>query len=144
MAKARVLVVEDEANLREAIWEILEWSGYEPAEAGGGSAGLAKAERWRPDVILLDVWMPEQDGYDVCRRLKANPRTTHIPVIFMTAGKRETVTRLASEVGAAACLTKPFGIAPLVALIKEVLADPARRVQPEAKVGEGSDDGRDS
>ncbi len=51
------IVVENEANLREAVWEILEWSGYEPPEAGDGSEGFAKAESVRPDVILLDVWM---------------------------------------------------------------------------------------
>ncbi len=52
--------------------------------------------------------MPGQDGYEVCQRLKTNPTTTHIPVIFVTAGQRETVTRLAAEVGAAAVLTEPF------------------------------------
>ncbi len=136
MAKTGVLIVEDEANLRAAIREILQLSGYEPSEAVDGREGLAKADALRPALILLDIEMPGLDGYEICRRLKANPSTAPIPVILMTGSKETKVAPLAFEAGAAACLMKPFGIGPLMALIKEILADPARRVQPQGKAGQ--------
>ena len=91
MVKKRVLIVEDEAGTRAALREFLERSGYLSAEAADGLAGLAQAESWHPDAILLDVRMPGLDGYEVCRRLKANPATKPIPVIVMTAFQNDAL-----------------------------------------------------
>ena len=87
--KKRVLLVEDEAGTRTALREFLERAGFLAAEAAEGLAGLAQAESWHPHAILLDVRLPGLDGYEVCRRLTANPATKPIPVIVMTAFQSE-------------------------------------------------------
>ena len=87
--KKRVLLVEDEAGTRTALREFLERAGFLAAEAADGLAGLAQAESWHPHAILLDVRLPGLDGYEVCRRLTANPATKPIPVIVMTAFQSE-------------------------------------------------------
>ncbi len=122
MAKKRVLIMDDDAGLRAGIRAVLEPAGYAIVEAADGPEGLAKAESLRPDVILLDVLMPGLDGYEVCQRLKANPPTSHIAVIFVTAVKDDAVHQLAMEAGAAAYITKPFHIETLPAIIEAALA----------------------
>ena len=99
MLQKRVLIVEDEADTRSGLREFLERSGYVAAEAADGLAGLAQAESWHPHAILLDIRMPGLDGYEVCRRLKANPATKPIPVIVVTAVEDAPVSRLAYEAG---------------------------------------------
>ncbi len=91
--------------------------GYDPIEAADGTEGLAKAEALRPNLVLLDIEMPGLSGYEVCRRLKANPTTQPTPVIFVTAWQGEAVHRLASAMGAVACLTKPFRLVALEPVI---------------------------
>ncbi len=117
MARKRVLIVEDEIKLRTAMREVVDWFGYDPIEAAGGTEGLAKAERLHPDLVLLDIEMPGLSGYEVCRRLKANPTTNPIPVIFVTAWQGEAVHRLATAMGAVACLTKPFRLVALEVIL---------------------------
>ncbi len=135
MARKRVLIVDDEANIRTAIREVLERSGYEPAEAAGGGEGLAKAEGLRPDVILLEGRMRGLDGYEVCRRLKANSKTQHIPVVFVTGVEDDALYRLADEAGAVAYITKPFHFETLVAVIIAALANAAPQAEPRANTG---------
>jgi CheY-like chemotaxis protein len=120
--KKRVLIIEDEADTRAALREMVERSGYEPAEAAEGLDGLVQAERWRPHVILLDIRMPDPDGYEVCRRLKANPATAAIPVIVVTAVEDDALNRLAYEAGAMACVVKPFRLEALLAIIRTAIA----------------------
>ena len=133
MARKRVLIVEDEIDTRTAIREILERAGYEPAEAADGAEGLAKAESFHPHVILLDVRMPGLDGYEVCRGLKANPKTRIAPVIFLTAVQDDALNRLAYEAGGVACITKPFRAEALIAVIAAAVASGERRASPKAK-----------
>src|SRR5512136_2986732 len=115
MAKKRVLLVGDDAVIRKAIQKRLERSGYIYAGATNGTQGLPLAERLHPDVILLDIRMPGLYSYEVCRRLKENPATAAIPVIFLTAVHETSLERLAFEAGAVACVTKPFHPEALVA-----------------------------
>jgi CheY-like chemotaxis protein len=135
MAKKRVLIVEDEADTRLAIRGLLESAGYEAGEAADGTAGLAQAERVRPDVILLDVRMPGLDGYEVCRRLKENRATAAIPVIFLTAVQDDALNRLAYGAGGVACLTKPFRLEALVAVIKATIMSAELQAKPKRKEG---------
>ena len=135
MPKKCVLIVDDEAESRELMREIVEWRGYAAAEAVDGTDGLAQAERIHPDVILLDVRMPGLDGYEVCRGLKENPETMSIPVIFVTAVQDAALTHLAFRVEGAACLTKPLRREALVAVIEAVLASGERQAKPEAQGG---------
>ncbi len=131
----RVLIVQDDAESRTLIRDLLKTAGYEPAEAGDGPEGLAKAERLHPDMILLDVRLPGLDGYAVCRDLKAKPETTHIPVIFVTAVADDDLNRLAFEAGAMACIMKPFRYEALLAVIEAALANAKRRAKPKARPG---------
>ena len=133
MVQKRVLIVEDEANMRTVLREVLERSGYVAAEAADGLEGLAKAESWHPHAVLLDIRMPDLDGYEVCRRLKANPTTKPIPVIVVTAVVDSPVSRLAYEAGAAACVLKPFRLEALVTVIQTTIAGAERRAKSIAK-----------
>ncbi|HSB82316.1 MAG TPA: response regulator [Candidatus Methylomirabilis sp.] len=133
MAKKRVPLVEDDADTRSAMQDMFERSGYIYADAADGTDGLARAERTHPDVILLDVRMPGLDGYEVCRRLKQNPASAAIPVIFLTAFPDLTLNRLAFKAGGVACITKPFRIEALVAVIEAAIANVERRAKAKRK-----------
>ena len=133
MVQKRVLIVEDDGDTRTALREFLERSGYLVADAADGLAGLAQAESWQPRAILLDVRMPGLNGYEVCRRLKANPTTKPIPVIVMTAFKDDALNRLAYEAGAMACILKPFRLEALLTMIGTAIAGAERRAKSIAK-----------
>jgi len=84
-ARKLVLVVEDSPVQAMALQQLLEQKGLQVLRALDGRVGVAMAERHLPDVIILDIQMPEMDGMEVCRRLKQNPQTRHIPVVMLTA-----------------------------------------------------------
>ncbi len=84
MAK-KILLVDDDPDLVNAVRMILESKNYNVAAAYGGNEGLEKAKIEKPDLIVLDVMMPDKDGYTVCKELKADPRLSQIPVILLTA-----------------------------------------------------------
>jgi two-component system cell cycle response regulator len=117
---ARVLVVDDvEANVRLLAAKLtLEY--FDVLTASSGEEGLSRAERERPDIILLDVMMPGMDGFEVCRRLKESAETRHIPVILCTAldGRQERLKGL--EAGAEEFLTKPIDDVQLIARVKSL------------------------
>lgn len=103
-----VLIVDDDPYVCATMEALLKNEGHKLVFAGNGSEGLAKAHDQRPDVILLDVMMPEMDGYEVCRRLKADPLTAPIPVLLVTAltDRRERLKGI--DAGANDYLTKPI------------------------------------
>jgi two-component system alkaline phosphatase synthesis response regulator PhoP len=84
MAK-KILIVDDDPDLVEAVTMILESKHYKVSAAYGGIEGLQKANTENPDLIVLDVMMPDKDGYAVCKELKANPKLNRIPVLLLTA-----------------------------------------------------------
>ncbi len=136
MAKARVLIVDDEAVSRAVIRDLLETAGYELIEATDGGDGLRIAESIHPDVILLDVLMPGVDGFEVCRSLKENPATQHIPVIFVTMVEEVELNRHAFDAGGTACILKPVRRETLLSLIAAALAS-ANRCAESATGHEG-------
>jgi two-component system alkaline phosphatase synthesis response regulator PhoP len=81
----KILIVDDDPDLVEAVTMILESKNYDVAAAYGGIEGLQKAKTENPDLIVLDVMMPDKDGYAVCKELKANPQLSKIPVLLLTA-----------------------------------------------------------
>jgi two-component system alkaline phosphatase synthesis response regulator PhoP len=105
-AAGRVLVVDDEKQVRELLGEFLRGKGYDVALAASGEAALDVAERWNPQVILLDVRMPDLDGIEVCARLRSNEKTRSIPVIVATAFEDTAVD--AFDAGADDFVSKPF------------------------------------
>ena len=115
---ARILVVDDiEANIR-LLQAKLEAEYYEVLTASDGPTALALAASEKPDIVLLDVMMPGMDGFAVCRRMKDDPETRHIPVVLLTAldGRADRVTGL--EAGADDYLVKPFAMEELVARMR--------------------------
>ena len=107
-APANVLIVDDTADNLRLLTGILEQLGYEVRPATSGAQALQAAEHAPPDLVLLDVTMPEMDGYEVCRRLKANPKLKDVPVIFLTALSDIADKVKAFEVGGVDYITKPF------------------------------------
>lgn len=114
----KILVAEDDRLTRRGLVEVLEAEGYETVEAADGAEALALFDRFEPDVVCLDIMMPEIDGYEVCRRLRARP--SDVPVLFISAKSEEIDKVVGLELGADDFLTKPFGIKEVVARIRAV------------------------
>lgn len=112
----RILIVEDEKNIVDILSFNLGKEGYETLEAYDGEAGLQLALEQNPDLILLDLMLPKMDGFDVCRNLRKENRST--PVIMLTAREEETDKVLGLELGADDYITKPFSMRELLARVK--------------------------
>lgn len=123
----RILIVEDEMNIRQLVRYNLEKEGFQVLEATDGLQGLKMAKLEKPELVLLDLMLPEMDGLEVCRSLKGNPGTAALPVIMVTAKSEEIDKVIGLELGADDYLTKPFSPRELVARVKAVL----RRSQKE-------------
>ncbi|HKQ56245.1 MAG TPA: response regulator [Candidatus Eisenbacteria bacterium] len=121
MSKSRILVAEDEINLRQVLTLQLQVAGYEVIDAEDGKVALEKAQSQMPDLVLLDVMMPQMDGYEVCRRLRASFATRHIPIIMLTARGEEDARLTGLEGGANDYITKPWGKRELELRIKNAL-----------------------
>ena len=112
----RILIVEDEKNIVDILAFNLKREGYDTLEAYDGVAGLQLALERDPDLVLLDLMLPKMDGFEMCRRLRAQGRTT--PVIMLTAREEETDKVLGLELGADDYITKPFSMRELLARVK--------------------------
>jgi DNA-binding response OmpR family regulator len=127
-----ILAIDDERDLLELIEYNLEKAGYLVLKAKTGAAGIDIARQHHPDLIVLDVMLPEMDGWEVCRRLKSEPRTRQIPIVMVTAKVEESDKVLGLELGADDYVTKPFSPRELLARIRAVL----RRAEPEAQASD--------
>ena len=125
MDAKRILVVDDEARVREMIEFRLRQFGYEVLQAANGRDALAMASQEKPDLVLLDVMMPELDGFQVCRRLKQGEATRDIPVVMLTAkAEAKDVTR-AFNSGAVDYVVKPYDPLVLQQKVLQNLGQPA-------------------
>ena len=125
--KGTVLVVDDAALNLNFITEILKKDGFEVQQADSGALALKMTLGQTPDLILLDIVMPEMDGYEVCRRLKDNERTCNVPVIFICTIEDDAAKVKAFEAGGVDCISKPFRAEDLLARVRTHLA--LRKVQ---------------
>jgi len=116
-----VLVIEDLRDQAELCLDVCTQAGLNATAAATGAQGYKKACNTRPDLILLDLMLPDMDGWDVCRQLRSDPLTSDIPIIVLTARDEPHGARRAREEGCAAYLRKPCSPADLVATIKNVL-----------------------
>lgn len=129
---ANILVIDDDSSTLRLISYMLERGNFEVREAGGGEEGLAKAFRQPPDLILLDVMMPGLNGYQVCKQLRADPRTAHVPVIILTARSQRIDQKTALEAGADLYLSKPVTPNDLIEKVNELLSRPTDVPPPVA------------
>lgn len=119
--KGRLLIVEDQPDIRKLIHMTLEFEGYQLLEAENGIEGLRQAQHARPAVVLLDVMMPgELDGYQVCERIKADPALAATRVIMLTARGQQADHEAGRKAGADAYLTKPFSPLELIDTIERL------------------------
>ncbi len=129
----KVLIIDDDVDTLKLVGLMLERQGYEISVASNGTIGLAKAAEDKPELILLDVMMPDLDGYEVTKRLRSNPALAHIPIIMFTAKTMVDDKVAGFEAGVDDYLTKPTHPAELTAHVKAVLARSAQAVAaPEA------------
>ncbi len=133
-----VLVVDDYQDGREMCVEYLSFCGFGVAEAANGVEALRKAAEALPDLILMDLSLPGLDGWEVTRRLKADPRTAHIPVIALTAHALGSEAQRAHEAGCASFITKPCLPDALVVEVRRVLALAGTDAWPSARAGAGA------
>lgn len=118
---AKVLIAEDERDIRDLVGFTLRYHGYEVVIATNGEEALEMALKEHPDLLILDVRMPRMDGYEVCRTIKANEATNHIPVIFLSAKGQEGEIATGMEAGAADYILKPFAPEKLVERVRRHL-----------------------
>jgi two-component system, OmpR family, alkaline phosphatase synthesis response regulator PhoP len=133
----RVLVVEDERDVAELIRYNLNREGYDVVVAGSGGDAIKQAREVQPDVVLLDIMVPQVNGWEVCRRLKQDADTRAIPVIMVTGRVEEGDKVLGFEMGADDYVTKPFSPRELVARVRAVARRGRREERPaQLKAGD--------
>ena len=122
MAK-KVLIVDDEPNIVAALDYLLQRSGYEVRIATNGEEALRQVEAFGPDLVLLDVMMPQRSGYDVCQRIRERPEWSGIRIVILSAKGRDAEVSKGLALGADLYVTKPFSNAELVAQIGRLLGE---------------------
>jgi CheY-like chemotaxis protein len=133
----RILMIDDEASGRKLIKLLLEQAGYRVLTAPGGEEGLVLAKAEHPDVILLDIRMPQVDGYETLRRLKRDPDTKVIPVMVVTAKGADQDIAMSFRLGAVFHLDKPYETKDLLQKIEVALALAAQEGEdPPPTLGE--------
>ncbi len=126
MASVRVVCIEDEPEMIDLVRLILSREGFEVVGAPGGMEGLQMVEDLQPKLVLLDLMMPDMDGWEVYQRLKANQHTNHIPVIVVTARAQSIDKVLGLHIAKVDdYITKPFGPAELLKSVSKVLSKKA-------------------
>jgi two-component system phosphate regulon response regulator PhoB len=131
MPRENILVVDDEEDIQELIRYNLAKDGYKVTCVGTGEAALKHARSKLPDLIVLDLMLPGVDGLEVCRSLRADEKTAHIPVVMLTAKGEEADVVTGLELGADDYVTKPFSPRILLARIRAVLRKSARATPGE-------------
>lgn len=120
-----ILVAEDDPLIRRVTEVALKRDGFTVTVVTDGTEALQRLEESTFDLILLDGMMPRMDGIEACRRIKADPRVAHIPVIFLSARSQNVEERAGLEAGAIGYIRKPFDATALGRRIREICADPA-------------------
>jgi twitching motility two-component system response regulator PilG len=124
MKKNRILVVEDEESLLKLESILLTSKGYSVTGVMDGRSALEEIARSKPDLVILDIMLPEMDGFEVCRQIKGNPETSYIPVVMLTAKKSSQDLARGRQVGADEYITKPFKSAKVMEIIGTLLKNP--------------------
>ncbi len=118
----KILIVDDEPNIVASLEFLLGRGGYEVRVAHNGEEALAEADRFLPELVLLDLMMPKVDGYEVCQRIRQSKAGRKVKIVMLTARGREVDVRKGMALGADLYVTKPFSTQELVARVRELLA----------------------
>lgn len=122
MSKPRILVVEDDFDISNMLRIYFQSQGYEVAVAPRGGDALEMSRQQLPNIVVLDIMLPDIDGYEVCRQLRSNLRTSHIPIIFLTQKDERSDKIQGLELGADDYITKPFDVEELRLRVKNAIA----------------------
>ncbi len=114
----KIVLIEDDADLYSLVQYNLEKEGFAVVGSQTGKGALELCRRERPDLIILDIMLPDSDGLDICKGIRSNPELTHVPLIFLTARASETDRIVGLELGANDYIVKPFFVRELIARIK--------------------------
>jgi|SRR6267378_3513189 len=117
----RILIVEDEPNIVISLEFLMKREGFEVEVATDGEAALMAVGESAPDLVLLDIMLPKMNGFEVCQKLRADPRWRGMKIVMLTAKGRETEVAKGMALGADLYVTKPFSTKDLVAQVKELL-----------------------
>lgn len=128
----KILIVEDEKDILQLVKLYLDKEGYRTVTASTGSEGLKQVRAEKPDLVVLDLMLPEIDGLEVCKRLRSAPETAMLPIIMLTAKAEESDTIIGLELGADDYVTKPFSPKTLVARVKALF----RRLERKPEEGQ--------
>ena len=121
MTKQQILIVEDERDIAQVLEFSLKQAGFDAAVAYDGEQARARLQQRVPDLVLLDLMLPDVPGTEICKQLKTTPRTAHVPVLMLTARGEEIDRVLGFELGADDFVTKPFSVRELLLRIKAIL-----------------------
>ncbi len=128
-AKARILVVEDEDNIAIALDYLLTREGYDQHRIDTGAGAVDLIRDMRPDLVLLDVMLPEVSGYEICQSVRSDPAICATPILMMTARGSAMERRKGLAMGATGFITKPFELKALREEVRRILADPAAALE---------------
>src|SRR5689334_10308971 len=121
MTRQQILIVEDERDIVQVLDYSLKAAGFDPVVAADGEQARARVRQKVPDLVLLDLMLPDIPGTELCKELKSSPRTRHVPVLMLTARGEEIDRVLGFELGADDFVTKPFSVRELMLRIKAIL-----------------------
>lgn len=133
MSRKKILVVDDEKDILELISHHLKREGYDYHCVNSGNKVIGAIGDFKPDLVLLDLMLPEVDGLELCRQIRANKETSHLPIIMLTAKSEDTDVVLGLELGADDYVTKPFSPKILLARIRKIFR---RQNRPQDKIEE--------
>jgi two-component system cell cycle response regulator DivK len=131
MSKGHILVVEDNLDNYELVRTILEIAGYDSFLAVNGRDGVNAARKQKPDLILMDMALPEMDGWDATKRIREDPETAHIPMVALSAYTLPKERKRALEAGVDAYLSKPFDANQFIRLVESTLENSKGRMMSD-------------
>ncbi|MRR16997.1 MAG: response regulator [Deltaproteobacteria bacterium] len=126
---AKILIVDDEKDIADLVAYNLEKEGFDTIKAYDGGDVLKIVKTQKPDLIILDLMLPRMNGLDLCKAIRANPETAHLPIIMLTAKADEVDKIIGLEIGADDYMTKPFSVKELMARVRSIF----RRIQERDK-----------
>ena len=119
----KILIADDEENIVMSLEFLMEQAGYQVRVAHTGQEALSAIQEWKPDLVLLDVMMPQMSGYDVCQRVRQQPELQATKIVMLTAKGREAEVTKGMALGADTYVTKPFSTKALLADVQRILED---------------------